>query len=96
MEGEVKDGRWTTGGCSASLTWRTCVPDCVQRNVEEKFQASYWSGHAPDSTYWSLPGFVPLQLTVDKFILNRASPSLDEKYVSYHRCVVWCAPYTVV
>jgi hypothetical protein len=49
----------------------TPPPPPSQRDTETSNQYDYFSDSSDDGTV--LPGFVPLQLSIDKFILNRTS-----------------------
>ena len=51
-----------------------------QRYVDASFQSKYFSANPPDKLR-NVPGFVPLQLSVDKFILNRTSTTPMDPYV---------------
>ena len=55
--------------------------NCRQRNVEAHFMFDYFSNSPPVNSFAALPGFVPLQLTVDKFILNRTATTAMDSYV---------------
>ena len=50
-----------------------CVLPPPQRNVDDSYQKQYFSGRAPQFAV-NLPGFVPLQLLVDRFIINSRAP----------------------
>ncbi len=53
--------------------------DGLQRGQDDGFQHQYFTADGPKKHDSSLPGFVPIQLSVDKFILNRVASNVTSQ-----------------
>ena len=88
-------GQWVGGGlCPHCCEPCLCTFLWLQRQSDDDNQQQYFFSSAPNQDFLLLPGFVPMQLAIDKFILNRTSSTPMDSYVRacLSACLSACLP----
>jgi hypothetical protein len=78
------------------LIFRPSTSTCPQRDSDDGNQQQYFSSGAPNQDFLQLPGFVPMQLAIDKFILNRTATTPVDPYVRCVACHPWLSSRAIV